>query len=74
MFTLHPDTYLTRRQRLHFIMDDTGELAWSGKTLLSAFEYLLAHGKFGFRMETPDGKERYLVQITTDLTDPPATD
>lgn len=64
MFTLRPDVYLTRRQRLHFILDSKDELKWSGKTIAGALTYLVAQGENQFRVvsENADGPFICVVQ------------
>lgn len=64
MYVLNPDVYLTRRQRLHFVMDDAGELAWSGKTLIGALEYLESHDHRHFRVEGTDDEPGFHLRLT----------
>ena len=58
MYTLNADVYLTRRQRLHFVLDDAGDLAWSGKGIAAAFRFLHERNQNMFLLEgqAPDGK------------------
>lgn len=66
MYTLHPDVYLTRRQRLHFVMDDDGDLAWSGKNIMSALVFLASMEQQEFRMEGDEDEHRFRVKIRAD--------
>ncbi len=61
MHTLYPDVYLTRRQRLHYVMDGDGVLMWSGKSLTSALEYLLSAGQNEFRIEGQDESDCFKI-------------
>ena len=63
MFCLYPDVYLTRRQRLHYVMDADDVLMWSGKSLVGAFEYLLESGNYKFRIEGQDQTEHFQATI-----------
>lgn len=63
MYTLNPDVYLTRRQRLHFILDDAGELAWSGKSLGGALRWLHEKGVTRFQIEGQEPDEKFLVEV-----------
>lgn len=65
MYTLHPDVYLTRRQRLHFVMDDEGDLAWSGKELTGALVFLINSYQSEFQIEEGEDKPRFYVTIRT---------
>lgn len=68
MYTLHPDVYLTRRQRLHFVMDDDGVLLWSGKSLLHALVFLSHKEQTEFMVEGGEDEDRFRVKIRADLT------
>ena len=63
MYTLYPDVYLTRRQRLHYVMDADGVLMWSGKSLTSALEYLLSAGQNEFWIEGQDESDHFKATV-----------
>jgi len=63
MYVLYPDVYLTRRQRLHYVMDDDAVLMWSGKSLTSALEFLLETGNPKFRIEGQTTGECFQVTV-----------
>ena len=63
MFSLYPDVYLTRRQRLHYVMDGNDVLMWSGNSIFSAVEYLLNENQGQFLLDTGDGKEKLHLTV-----------
>lgn len=65
MYLLLPDVYLTRRQRLHYVVNHAGNLAWSGKSIMSALEFLAAADQTEFGIEGQDGEDRFRVEIRT---------
>jgi len=62
MYTLNADVFYTRRNRMHFVLDDTGTLAWSGQTIVAALEFLEAEGQVQFYIEGLDDEPRFLVE------------
>ena len=66
MYTLHPDVYIARRSRLHFVVDTDGDLAWSGKSLMSAFEFLDAIDQNEFEITTEAEGLKFHVMIRPD--------
>ena len=58
MYVLCPDVYLTRRQRLHYVMDGDGNLAWSGKDVHAAITFLIDEGEHTFELDAGDGIEK----------------
>jgi hypothetical protein len=65
-YVMHADVEFTRRKRLHHIIDDKGETCWSGKSLLSAFDYLVEVGVYEFRVEGQDSRPGFRVMIHRD--------
>lgn len=63
MFTLHPDVQFTRRNRLHYILDEKDVLMWSGKNITSAIEYLLEQGWNEFRIAGSHPRDCFLVMV-----------
>ncbi len=61
MYSLCPDVYLTRRQRLHYVLDDDGNLAWSGKDIHAAITFLIAEDRSSFELDAGDHKEKLLL-------------
>lgn len=66
MYTLYADVQLTRRNRMHHVMDDAGVLKWSGKSLLGALEYLAEQGQDEFKLEGDDTDPSFLVMAKPD--------
>ncbi len=64
MHTLHPDIYLTRRQRLHHVCDETGDPVWSGKNLVEALDWLLENDHHQFLIDGGPSDLSYLVSIS----------
>lgn len=65
MFSLYPDIQMTRRQRLHFIMGPDDKLAWSGKSLIAAIEWLKegSHTEIDIVDESDDGSRVAVLSI-----------
>ena len=63
MYSLRCDVYLTRRQRMHYVTDNVGNLLFSGKDILGALEFLLEHGEPEFRIEGQDRDEVFIATI-----------
>ena len=61
MYSLCADVYLTRRQRLHYVLDGDGTLAWSGKDIHSAITFLIAIGEPSFELDAGDHQEKLLL-------------
>ena len=61
MYSLCPDVYLTRRQRLHYVLDADGNLAWSGKEVQAAIMFLIDEGHASFELDAGDDKEKLLL-------------
>lgn len=70
MYLLLPDVYLTRRQRLHYVLNHAGDLAWSGKAILSALEFLAAADQTEFEIEAQDRENGFRVEIKAGWTKP----
>lgn len=51
MFSLIAEVQVTRRQRLSHVLDETGTVVWSGKSVVSAVEYLHENDQKVFRLE-----------------------
>lgn len=66
MYSLRCDVYLTRRQRMHYVLDSVGNLRFSGKDILGALEYLLEHGEPKFRIEGQDDDRVFIATIRAD--------
>ena len=66
MYTLNPDVYLTRRKRMHFVMNHQGDLAWSGKTIIGALEYLFENGQSEFTVEGQEAERSFQVMSSPD--------
>ncbi len=61
MYCLCPDVYLTRRQRLHYVMDDDGDLAWSGKAIQAAITFLIDEDQPSFELDAGAGADKLLL-------------
>ena len=61
MYSLCPDVYLTRRQRLHYVLDDDGNLAWSGKAIQAAISFLIDEGQPSFELDAGDEVGKLLL-------------
>ncbi len=61
MYSLFPDVYLTRRQRLHYVMDDDGDLGWSGKDIHAAIMFLIDEDHPSFELVADHDKENLLL-------------
>jgi len=48
---------------MNFVVDETGELKWSGKTIAGALRYLEAQGQVRFRLEGPEPDENFIIQL-----------
>lgn len=64
MYVLLPDVYLTRRQRLHFVMDEAGVLLWSGKTIGAAIRFLHGTGVTRFKIDGQEPDEAFIVEVS----------
>jgi len=51
MFTIVAEVQVTRRQRLSHVLDDAGTVHWSGRSVVSAVEYLFENGQTIFLLE-----------------------
>ena len=61
MYSLCPDVYLTRRQRLHYVLDDDGNLMWSGKAIQAAIMFLIDEGHASFELDAGEDFEKLLL-------------
>ena len=61
MYSLCPDVYLTRRQRLHYVLDHDGNLAWSGKEVQAAITFLIDEGQPSFELDAGDDFKKLLL-------------
>ncbi len=61
MYCLYPDVYLTRRQRLHYVMNGDDVLMWSGKSIFSAVAFLIDKEESSFELDAGDGEEKLLL-------------
>lgn len=72
MYSIQADVYLTRRQRLHFILDGDDNLVWSGKSFAHAVEFLVSADQTEFTLDGLDGESSFRLIIRADWTnDPP---
>ena len=63
MFTLLCNVKITRRQEMSFILDDEGNLQWSGRQVYSAVEFLLNEGHTEFHLDAGDHNEKLHLTV-----------
>ena len=63
MHTLLTDRKIYRRRRMHFVVDENGDLEWSGTTIAEALRYLEAQGEVRFRLEGSEPDENFIIQL-----------
>ncbi len=63
MFTLFPDVYLSRRQRLHHVSDNLDDVVWSGGALVEALDFLLDKGEREFRVDGGQSDLSYILTV-----------
>ena len=51
MFTLVAEVQVTRRQRLSHVLDDSGTVVWSGRSVVAGVEYLYEQEQLLFLLE-----------------------
>lgn len=64
MYTLLCNVQITRRTSMCFVMNDEDALAWSGKSVYGAIEYLVENHKQQFILEGPNPEDRYLLSVS----------
>jgi len=65
-YVMHADVEFSRRKALHHIMDEEGQVCWSGKGLLAAFNHLADLGVYEFRIEGQNVIPGFQVMIHRD--------
>ena len=58
MFTLLCNVLITRRQEMCFILNDNGDLAYSGREVHAAITFLIDEGEHTFELDAGDGIEK----------------
>lgn len=51
MWTIYSDVRLSRRQRLCHVVDDKGELRWSGGRIADALNFVVEEGRTTARLD-----------------------
>jgi len=51
MFTVHPDRPTTRRKAHHYVLDENGNLAWTGAKMGDLLIFLWETGHFEFLVD-----------------------
>ena len=62
MMTVFPDEQSMRRRKHHYILDDKGELAWTGAEMGASIDWLYENGHYEFCVQLPH--VRYRLKVT----------
>lgn len=63
MYVLLTNRPMTRRKTLNHVLDNTGEVVWSGANVGMALEYLVEKGETSFRLQDQNPELQFLVTV-----------
>lgn len=61
MYTMVCDVMMHRRKRFIHIVDEVGEVVWSGQRTFEAFQWMLDREQYTFQMQGEDGRMRVMI-------------
>lgn len=59
--TIYPDEQTMRRRKHHYILDERGDLMWTGAKMGSCLEWLYENGHAEFYLQLEAGKFRLTI-------------
>lgn len=64
MFVIQPDVHLTRRKRIHQILDERSQQQWAGQSFIEALNWLLDTGHN--QTMVSDGRTSFILTFVLD--------